>query len=164
MRKALILALLPLTVLADDDRLMSNEAIIEAPSDLVINEWPVMFSWNYRQPVPEHVEFELVVRPCAECPLTKIASVGNLAHVASFDYAKLQQGAFVIVRNVDNGAEIERLPVTQGRIPDGLMPQVRQCRMGGACPGAGALQRMLRADGERAVQGGGLEPGGIGGD
>jgi hypothetical protein len=115
--------------------------------------FPVMFSWSYPQPVPAHVIFELFVRPCATCNFEAIERTRSLAVSQSHDYTQLQPDSFVVVRDQRSGQELERLSAVQGRIDARLLPALRACRMGNPCPGAGAMQRMLRTDGERDREG-----------
>lgn len=117
----------------------------------IAEEWPVSFSWSYTQPVPEHVAFELYVRTCSTCDFEAAETTRRLAVSRSYDYDALQPGSYVAVLDIRTGEEIERIPALQTRLDARLLPALRACRMGGDCPGAGAMQRLLREDGKRAV-------------
>ena len=120
-------------------------------SKAMAEEWPVSFSWSYPQPVPEHVVFELHVKPCSTCDFEAVETTRMLAVSRSYDYDALQTGSYVVVLDIRSGEEIGRLPALQGRIDSRLLPALRECRMGGDCPGSGTMQRLLREDRERAV-------------
>lgn len=120
-------------------------------SRAMADEWPVMFSWSYPQPVPEHVRFELRVQPCHTCDLETAGTTGALALTRSYDPDALQCGSFVIVRDSRSGSEIGRLPAVQLRIDQRLMPALRACRLGGDCPGPSAMREMLRDHRERVM-------------
>ena len=113
-------------------------------------EWPVQYSWLYPQPVPEHVRFALFVRPCDSCPHEAAEQTRALAVTQSHDYARLQHDAYVVVRDTRSGAEIARLTVAQTRLDARLLPALRECRVGGPCPGPSAMRDVLRQDRERA--------------
>jgi hypothetical protein len=126
-------------------------------SKAMAEEWPVVFSWSYPQPVPEHVRFELRVQPCSTCDLEAVETTRMLAVSRSYDYDALQ-GSHVVVLDIRSGAEIGRLPALQTRLDARLLPALRECRMGGDCPGSTAMREMLREDGERAMPRDRVEP------
>lgn len=131
-------------------------------SKAMAEEWPVQFSWQYPQPVPEHVRFELRLQPCDTCDFVSVDATRSLSVTRSYDYDALQCGSHVIVRD-RAGAEIGRIPAAQTRIDARILPAMRECRMGGECPGPSAMRAMLRPDGERAgerdrVDAGVIEP------
>jgi hypothetical protein len=120
-------------------------------SKALADEWPVVFSWSYPQPVPEHVRFELRAQPCPTCDFETAETTRMLAVSRSYDYDALQTGSHVVVRDIRTGAEIGRLPALQTRLDPRLLPALRECRMGGECPGSTAMRKMLRPDGQRAM-------------
>ena len=128
-------------------------------SKAMAEEWPVTFSWSYPQPVPEHVVFELHVKPCPTCDFEPVETTRALAISRSYNYDALQAESHVVVLDARTGEPIEQIPALQGRIDSRLLPALRACRMGGDCPGSGAMQRLLRQDRERAVPGDSVEPG-----
>lgn len=120
--------------------------------------WPVQFSWDFTQPVPPNVEFELRVQPNEACDFKPASTTRNLVVTSQCDYDTLKQGSVVVVRDSRTGAEIEQIKAYQIRLDTRLMPALRECRMGGKCPGPSAMRDVLRENGERAVSRDRVEP------